>query len=38
MDIYQAEAEDFQKALHRVYLSQDHPSHLKVKVIARENQ
>jgi putative CocE/NonD family hydrolase len=38
MDIYQAEAKDFQKAFHRVYLSQDYPSHLKVNVSIRSDR
>ena len=37
MDIYQAGAKDFQKAFHRVYLSQDYPSHLKVNVVFRND-
>ncbi len=32
-DIYSATEGDFQKAVHRIYRSQGHPSHLKINVI-----
>ena len=32
-NIFEAEEEDFVKALHRVYFSEEHPSHIEVKVL-----
>jgi len=35
VDIYSATEKDFQKAVHRVHRSAEHPSHLKISVIRR---
>ena len=32
-NIFEAEEKDFVKALHRVYFSEEHPSHIEVKVL-----
>ena len=35
VDIYQAKDEDFQKATHRVYFSEQYPSHLKLPIVKK---